>query len=285
MISELRLILSSITGSVASLTWSIVMMLLIFFMFGTVFTQSVARHLYDISNGTVEDDPDVTARMVASFGSVQASIRSLFMSCTGGEDWKNYYELLGITGMFSTGVFLFFIAFTNIALLNILTGLFIESALKLAEPDHESKALSLRKQQIRSIVHLTNLCAEHLDSGDGTIDPERFANAMAENGSMRAYLEALGLEVFDVDLFFRMLQEASPETDVPIDSFVQGCMRMRGNASSLDMQALSFQSKADYRSLARKLGRLEKRLEELLASDEEDEEEVAVASMQPHQQP
>merc|ERR1719387_360400 len=141
------------------------MMLLIFFIFGTVFVQSVVSSLRDLQEGgegaaSALADPEVESALRNHFGSVQASMLSLVMASTGGVDWINHYELIGTTGVLSKIVYLCFITFTHLALLNIMAALFIENALKLAEPDRELQALEHRKKQGKQVVELTKLCHE-----------------------------------------------------------------------------------------------------------------------------
>merc|ERR1719424_555615 len=73
------------------------------------------------------------------FGSVTTCARTLFMTLTGGEDWNTFYCILQPMGGAGI-VYCFFVAFSHIALLNIVTGIFVESALKIAEPDVHTKA-------------------------------------------------------------------------------------------------------------------------------------------------
>jgi len=43
--------------------------------------------------------------------------------------------------------------------------------------------------------------------------------------------------------FFHMLANISNSDEVDIDTFVEGCMRMKGSATSIDMQSLVYETK------------------------------------------
>jgi len=136
--SELRLILNSMLGSLKNLFWSMAMLALIFYLFALVFVQLTASSLEDsINNG----EPDLARReKLDTFGSVELAMLTLYKACTGGDDWSGPYRIAAASGELPAILFIFFIAFMQIAVLNILTGIFVEKAMKLAQPDRERLA-------------------------------------------------------------------------------------------------------------------------------------------------
>merc|ERR1711997_822098 len=52
----------------------------------------------------------------------------------------------------------------------------------------------------------------------------------------------LGLDVRDAESFFSLLASNNDGRDVDIDNFVNGCMRLKGPATSIDIQALLYHS-------------------------------------------
>ena len=78
---------------------------------------------------------------------------------------------------------------------------------------------------------------------DGNISPKEF-EAMVKDGTILFWLASIGLDIADAKLFFDLMLTTSEKKDdvdalVPIPIFVQGCMRMKGGATSIDLQALS----------------------------------------------
>jgi chemotaxis signal transduction protein len=64
-----------------------------------------------------------------------------------------------------------------------------------------------------------------------------------EHGSLKELLEMLGFRADHVHEFFMILWEEADESDadgVDIESFVQGCLRLRGMATSFDMNTVLF---------------------------------------------
>merc|ERR1711972_1206913 len=86
--NELRMILNSLIGCVISLFWSVIMLLLFFFMFGIAFVQSSTNWLREPDNF---DNPDGEVLQL-EFSSVQLAMLALFRASTGGDDWGYFYS-------------------------------------------------------------------------------------------------------------------------------------------------------------------------------------------------
>eukprot|EP00404_Azadinium_spinosum_P030869 CAMPEP_0180564782 /NCGR_PEP_ID=MMETSP1037_2-20121125/5193_1 /TAXON_ID=632150 /ORGANISM="Azadinium spinosum, Strain 3D9" /LENGTH=548 /DNA_ID=CAMNT_0022581703 /DNA_START=1 /DNA_END=1647 /DNA_ORIENTATION=- len=235
--SKLRLILNSLLGSFSSLMWSIVMLGLIFFMFALVFVQGVTPVLMD---PTLDHEKEEEVR--EHFGSVSNAIFTLFQTTFGGDDWGNFYVSIREAGHFYSALFVFFVAFIQIALVNVLTGVFVDNAMKLAQPDHDALALEMRKTEVGDAQQLRQLIVD-MDSGkDGKISKADFADSMKKD-KLRAQLAVLGLDIKNTQIFFDLIVESSKNEEVDIDEFITHCMRLKGTASSFDMQTLVFATK------------------------------------------
>jgi len=262
MFSELRLLMNSLVGSMTSLFWSICMLITVFFIFALIFVQGAATFL--ISMGDDASSVIVTNTQDA-FGSVQIAMISMFMVCTGGEDWKIFYDLIKEAGTLHAAIFLFYVAFVQIAVLNILTGVFVENALKLAQPDREAMALEHRKLELEEANALRNICKEFDVTGSGTIKAIDFYRQVA-NEKLKACLRVLGLNIRDAQLFFQMLSTTSDEVD--IDEFVNGCMKLKGAATSIDLQSVLFQTRLIHRTQQHFFKNCEAQLKEIAQSEE-----------------
>merc|ERR1719433_1957950 len=76
----------------------------------------------------------------------------------------------------------------------------------------------------------------------------------------RTFLELRGLDVKDAELFFRLLSTISNSKAVDFESFVQGFVKLRGFASSIDLQTLRYEMKIMSANHARSLERLSEAL-------------------------
>jgi len=235
--TELRLILNSLLGSFTSLLWSMVMLALIFFMFALVFVQGVTPVLI---SETLDHARETEVRDL--FGSVSSAMFTLYQTTFGGNDWGEFYIVIREAGLFYAGLFVFFVAFIQIALMNVLTGVFVDNAMKLAQPDHDALALEMRKTEIVEANKLRHLIQEMDVGNDGKISKTDFTDSMKQN-RLRAQLAALGLDIRDTELFFGSIIETSKHEALDIEDFTTHCLRLKGMASSIDMQTLVFAAK------------------------------------------
>merc|ERR1719356_1754091 len=113
---------------------------LIFYIFGLMIAEGAVMGFEDETVSTEQWD-----RIRSHFGSVETSMLSLFMAVTGGDDWSQHFKTLKPLTWEIQSVYIFFILFTNVALMNVITGLFVDSAIKQAMPDRH--ALYVEKQR------------------------------------------------------------------------------------------------------------------------------------------
>jgi hypothetical protein len=268
-VEQLRIFLKCLTGSIASLFWGLVMMLLLFSLFGILFVQGMTAHFAAMGD---QLDPDQEEVLMEMFGSVQAVVLNLFMATTGGRDWSDYFWALYPTGAYNVALFLFFIAFTQIVFMNILTGLFVESALKHAQPEKGAMVFRHRKEQLQHKEELTRL-ARDLDSDkDGRITLEHFSEQLKRRDSgARHFMEALGLDQGDAELFFSILMMSHSSGVVSVADFVSGGMKLfygSGTRLELEVSALAYQTEEIMQHQAeeaKQLNSIEERLRNMTA--------------------
>jgi len=165
---------------------------------------------------------------------------SLYKASTGGADWGDVAEPLLLCGYTYYGLFLFFIAFVILALLNILTGLFVDRAMRGVAEDKDGMAIEKLHSDRAVVADLCKIfCAmtgEDVDTSS-TISQERFQQFLS-SPVMRARLAVLDLEIWDSENFFKMLTSISQTSDIDLATFVTGCMQLRGPAKRVNLQAV-----------------------------------------------
>jgi len=232
---ELRMLMLAIGRSFASLFWCCVMLWFILYFFGLVMLQGVIGYLSDQGQAI-----DVKSRtdMLERYGSMSRTMVSLYMSATGGADWEAMYLLASKTGTFYAACFLFYITFFMIAIGNILTGMFVDSVLTLGERDDQSRVLQWRHDKNQLLQKTKKLFQCFDEDGDGMISREEFM-FVSENDQVQAFLKELELEPPDAILFFDMLRAHSDHPElVDINTFVDGIIKLKGGAKSIDVHFL-----------------------------------------------
>jgi len=230
-LSEFRLMANCVLGSMISLVWSCLFLLLTLMVSALVFVQSITTF-------RIEHPDHNDSHLLDWFGSVPSAMLVLFMGTTGGMDWGDVYDVVKTTSPFNGIFYLSQIVFFVFAFFNIITSMFVDKAMKLAKPDEEVMMFERRQEERAAAADLRRLIMEDLDiDKDGVISLEEL-ETLAEDDRVRHKFEMQGLEVKDAEVFFHTLTSLEKTKELSIDDFVTGCMKMKGPASSLDVHAL-----------------------------------------------
>jgi len=173
-----------------------------------------------------------------SFGSVLRTMISLFKAISGGADWGEFYELARKTGALGAFVFLTYILVTWMSITNIITSIFIDCAMKMAQPDTNELALQKRKADMHTMHELERIFKKVDKDNSNTISLAELRTCL-NDVRIATFLEVEGLSVSDAEMFYFLLTTQAGTNKVDLASFISGWLRMRGSASSLDL--LSFQ--------------------------------------------
>eukprot|EP00930_Biecheleria_cincta_P058457 TRINITY_DN44289_c0_g1_i2.p1 TRINITY_DN44289_c0_g1~~TRINITY_DN44289_c0_g1_i2.p1 ORF type:complete len:600 (-),score=109.80 TRINITY_DN44289_c0_g1_i2:179-1936(-) len=232
---ELRMMISSIMNSLKSLIWVMLILFLLFFVFGTSFASATTSHLDTLEKWR---DPD-NADLILYFGTLGVSIISLYQAMSGGNDWAVYFDALSRLGLFAQSFFILFITFAIMCVVNIVTGVFVDSALAANTQDKKmvvQEELEVKKQKLNQIRDLF----DELDTDDtGVFDCDEFERRLSDE-RVRAYLASLQLDATDATALFRLL-DSDQSNEVSIDEFVNGCYRLMGEATSFDAKLMQYE--------------------------------------------
>ncbi|CAE7757300.1 Scn10a [Symbiodinium sp. CCMP2456] len=229
---DLRCMLFSIIWSFSSLFWCLVLIFFVILVFSLLIVQLVTEHIVEKDvDGLVKED------FLYYFGSVQVTMATLYQACTGGVDWRNPYELLEYTGEMGAVAFLFYVAFFEFAVFNVLTGVFVDHAMKVSAADRELALAEQKKKERTEAERLRDTCRIIDSDGDGKISWVEFHDFLQfENGYRN--MASLGLDIFDSKKFFKNLMVMTNQREIEITQFVSGCMRMKGAATGIDLHTL-----------------------------------------------
>jgi hypothetical protein len=229
---HLRCFLICLQGSASSFFWSLVMLIIIFFMGSLFLMQLVTAHFEETAT-------DLGGDLETFFGSVGISMLTLFKATTGGDDWSLAYSVIAPTGWSSCFVYIIFIAFVQLALINIITGIFVETAVQTLTPDQETVAVEHARREKQNAEDLEHLCLLVDHDSSGKLTPEQFRDGI-NRGRLPTVLALLGLSQHHVLELFEFLSKDAYKHDegqVPIRVFVKMCMRLKGPATNFDLQS------------------------------------------------
>merc|ERR1712187_1002588 len=100
-------------------------------------------------------------------------------------------------------------------------------------------------------------------NGEGTLSFQEMYQFLNDRHSdLPQYLEALGISSKDVRVLFRLLdRDASGSID--ISEFCEGCMRLKGEAKSFDINCMIYESRAMIKNHAKFMQFVEERFEHI----------------------
>mgnify|MGYP002803551089 FL=1 len=228
----LRTLVTSIFHTLKSLVWALVLLSLIVYVFAVLFTQAVNDFVNDPELHPKLSSQESEASRVY-YGSLVSTMLSLFMSITGGVSWEEVLVPLYTISYAWVVIYVFYISFTYFAVLNVVTGVFCQSAIDSAQNDHVTMMhaiLANKESHLQKVKDLFNrLGAEK----SGSITYLMFEEKI-NSPEVREYFQSLGLDVWDAWSFFKML-DLDESGAVDMDEFLMGCLRVRGQARAIDI--------------------------------------------------
>jgi len=128
-------------------------------------------------------------------------------------------------------VFAAYIAFSVLAMMNVVTGVFVESALASARADREAEVVN----QVRRLFQVTDR------DSSGSISWEEFCAAL-DDDDMSRFMKSLDIDTEEAKGLFLLLDTDGSGT-VDSEEFTQGCLRLRGPARAIDVSTLMYSNK------------------------------------------
>jgi len=228
--------LNCLMGSLFSLMWSFILLTLIKLMFAIALVQHMANLMSSNTSGLTDDQRKA---IMASFGSIWRTLLTLFMSISGGMDWADSYQLVKLSGSVGSFMFLTYVLFMWLAVTNIITSIFIEKAMKLAKPDMEDTMLETCQANLEAVQDLKELFKSIDVDSSACLSLEEVRDAL-KNVVVQEFFLMKGLNVSHVDMFFKLLASASASGRIDVNTFVSGCLRMKGYATNVDIMSLDY---------------------------------------------
>merc|ERR1712032_898618 len=173
------------------------------------------------------------------FGGVPRTMLSLYSAMAGGISWAEYTDVLEPLGSVYVGIYLMYIVYSTLAIMNVLTGLFVETCLQNARKDNDSLIEEEMAEQLRQLRCIEEVFRAMDTDDSGTVGIVEFYEAMQEP-RMVAFCNALDLSISEVDTLFLLL-DPDRTGRIDISSFTNGFVALRGNARSIDLHKVMVQ--------------------------------------------
>eukprot|EP00927_Polykrikos_kofoidii_P083602 TRINITY_DN8607_c1_g1_i1.p1 TRINITY_DN8607_c1_g1~~TRINITY_DN8607_c1_g1_i1.p1 ORF type:complete len:569 (+),score=76.11 TRINITY_DN8607_c1_g1_i1:123-1829(+) len=245
-IEELRTIVVCIVGSLRSLGWTLLLLFILIYVASLCVTQVVVEHR-ESSDQTLDDED--MRQLIYWYGSLARTCLSLYQAITSGSNWDDAMMALEKVNPGFTIFWIAYIAFTVFAMLNVVTGVFVERAMESAMSDKEDYMMST----ICDIFRRSHLGAA------GEITWEEFEASLCTD-EMQAYFKAIDVGISEARSLFNLL-DAEKSGSVNVVEFVSGCIRLTGHAKALDLALVLNETRGMWSWAAAELKAIQKKLE------------------------
>jgi len=230
-LSQLRIITFMIVSSTLHLFWIFVILAALIYVFAIILTQGATEHM---QGSGVRDEG-----LSFYFGTLFTSMYTLFKAMSGGVNWADVSDAMTASGgglWPYEVIFCAYMFFCLFAVINIVTGVFVDGAIELAKRDRTALLDKMFKDNETQQAHLLGLVQALDQDGDESITAEEFKRGL-QKPEVRDFISAMQVEISDAEKFFAMLDEDG-SGEVDLVEFVTGMQRLRGEAKSVDIHMM-----------------------------------------------
>jgi len=227
----------SIISSLMTLTWALALLLIIMYCFSVCFIQAGSNYLR--SGDPIPEWMEEKLR--TNFKSLVVTMYTLLCAISGGQDWHGYNDTLQNISGFYSFLFCFYIIFVLFGVMNVLTGVFVESATEVSKVDNDLFIQNQLATNASVMKQIEKLFRELDVDGSGTIEWEELANNL-NDPRVQAYFTELQLDSMQAEGLFALLDQDDSGA-VPIEEFMMGCLKLKGGAKTVDIAMVMYDQK------------------------------------------
>eukprot|EP00930_Biecheleria_cincta_P057825 TRINITY_DN4369_c0_g1_i1.p1 TRINITY_DN4369_c0_g1~~TRINITY_DN4369_c0_g1_i1.p1 ORF type:complete len:695 (+),score=128.58 TRINITY_DN4369_c0_g1_i1:148-2232(+) len=233
---ELRIMVTSLTGAMRTLVWSVVLMVVMLLVFGVFFTDGAVAFLMSSAKGLHSAQQEEVKHL---FGSVPVATVTLYMAVSGGVDWGDIWKALGPLPWEYAAGFLTFMTFTIFALFNVVTSVFVETAMQRSQNDRDLLVQQEMEHKMEFVDTMQRVFEELDVDSSGSLTLDEF-EAQLDDEHILSFMSTLELDIDQVRTLLTLL-DRDGSGSVDIEEFVEGCLRLKGGAKAMDMAILQYQ--------------------------------------------
>jgi len=217
LFKELKTRVMAIVESLSSLVTTLVLLVMVIFCFSVLFTQMSV---------IAQEDQEIH-ELNEFFGCIPRTALTLLECIIGGMNWNPpAMVIFDHFGIFPVIMFIFYISFGVFVVLNVIMGVFIDKAIKVAQED----------QELQVACAITGaFLGDDLYSGE-EITWEVFERKL-EDPSLQECFATLNVDIAEARVLFELI-DTDRSGSVDAKEIVEGCLKLKGNAKALDMSLM-----------------------------------------------
>ena len=201
--------------------WSIVMIVIVMFVFAIILQHVVATHYEEVD--TSDEVAMANARDINThFGNLAEIMITLFASIFGGNDWMLYGQLIRTFhpqfGILYFLIFCFYIIFTFLGVLNVVTGIFVDGAVCTRTEDEVVE--SFNDDQKRTQEQVRQIFKDADSDKNGLMSFVELSNHL-QDPWVRAYFSGIDIDPSEATII-SIPMDTDGSGEITIDEFVDG---------------------------------------------------------------
>eukprot|EP00811_Abedinium_folium_P021440 NODE_3055_length_2099_cov_14.654665.p1 GENE.NODE_3055_length_2099_cov_14.654665~~NODE_3055_length_2099_cov_14.654665.p1 ORF type:complete len:572 (+),score=73.48 NODE_3055_length_2099_cov_14.654665:144-1859(+) len=233
----LRCMVHALINSLGSLVWCLGLQVLVSYIFGMLILQLLIGSLASgAAASSMSSENFVIVR--EKFGSLSVTMITLLKCIIGGLDWGYVIDALFDSHPLTAAIFLFYVVFCILCMLNIVTGVFVENSHRLMQQDAEYMIVEELQHRDAWVCSLTKVLLKGSD-GEGSFNCEQF-QTYVDDPTIQAYFRRIGLNV-EADSAKALFEIADHDQRgvITVAEFVDGCTLVAGGARQVDVASLA----------------------------------------------
>lgn len=252
----LRLMVAMVGSALLTCFWALVFLLLFIYMYAVWLMSLIVTNVQANPEDEAHHNRDAVAwraDAIDKFGNVGAAMNSLLESISGGRDWNEIGRIFLEVSVFEYMVFVSFIMFAFIAILNVITGIFVEHAGRVNRVDHDlaiESQLQTSQFLIESLKKIFKKACKRANKKDHEFLFLNDLCAHLERPGVIEHLQALDVNPTEALRIFSLVDKKKTGK-VGIDEYVHALVKLEGAAKSLDMIAVMYELKSIDKALSK----------------------------------
>jgi len=216
---ELRLMVQSMLCCLKPLTWTVLLLVMVIYIFSIVFAQAT---------NDAKKEGKIQAKYASAleehFLTMYDSMFTLLSFILGGTDWLQYAIALGSLSPVYKLLLCGYVIFTQLALLNVVTAIFVDSSMNAAMND---KQLVIQDEMVREGLNKTELekLFDEASEGNSTLSVKKLRQYL-EDEQAKTYLKILDVHYREPNELVRVL-DANHDGAIDAQEFVKGCLKLK----------------------------------------------------------
>jgi hypothetical protein len=225
------------------------------------------RSTSDLSYWADGDTGTPMEQLFRLYGSVPRTMLTLFMPVSGGMEWADASRPVVQLNSYFMFIWIAYVAFMFIGLLNVLVGIFVDGAMNSVRCDSDQMARDEVETLNATVARIERVFRASDSDCSGCLDRQEFETLLS-SPQLVTQLQMIGVDTSQALTIFRLCDGDCSGT-VSYEEFIGGCLRLRGSAKSADMMTLLYQSEKHHRqlcSISKEVKRLSNKVKQMRGS-------------------